>query len=182
MELQNLLKSLGACKEAVEWTKNYSSLDDAWAACPRVDWMLWLWGKYAHIPDREAHQRYVGCCAACVRGLLELYETHRPEDKQVRRYLDGCESYGRGEVKFDDLELLHNQVIDAINETAFETPTHETQMAGNAIILISKCTQGLKHGVWYSIYYMREVHNYNDLDGPSASTVRKWMPTPSFVS
>ena len=37
-----LLKHAGACREAVEWAKPYATLQEAWDACERPDWMLWL--------------------------------------------------------------------------------------------------------------------------------------------
>ena len=43
-QLHRFLKSLGACAEAVEWSKD-KSLAEAWSSCERADWMLWLLGK-----------------------------------------------------------------------------------------------------------------------------------------
>lgn len=39
------LKRIGACSNAVEFVSRYQSLQDAWDACPNVDWMLWLMNK-----------------------------------------------------------------------------------------------------------------------------------------
>lgn len=39
--LQAHLLRLGACAEAVEWAAPYETLDAAWAACERPDWLLW---------------------------------------------------------------------------------------------------------------------------------------------
>ena len=42
MKLATMLCRLGACPEAVEWAKPYATLQQAWDACERPDWMLWL--------------------------------------------------------------------------------------------------------------------------------------------
>ncbi len=37
-----LLRRLDACSDAIIYAKGYDTLDSAWAACERPDWMLWL--------------------------------------------------------------------------------------------------------------------------------------------
>jgi hypothetical protein len=39
------LKKLNPCKDALEWTLQFNSPQEAWDACEKGDWMLWLWGK-----------------------------------------------------------------------------------------------------------------------------------------
>ena len=41
MKLSTLLRQHGACDEAREWAKPYDTLQEAWGACDRADWMLW---------------------------------------------------------------------------------------------------------------------------------------------
>ena len=36
------LKQLSACAEAVTWARDHDSLQAAWDACQRGDWMVWL--------------------------------------------------------------------------------------------------------------------------------------------
>jgi hypothetical protein len=40
-KLQRYLESINACNEAREWVGN-RGVKEAWAKCPRSDWMLWL--------------------------------------------------------------------------------------------------------------------------------------------
>lgn len=43
-----LLRKLGACSEAMEWLRSLpkgTSAQQAWEACPRGDWPLWLAGR-----------------------------------------------------------------------------------------------------------------------------------------
>jgi hypothetical protein len=39
------LVEMYACPDAVAWCRGYPSLDAAWRACHRGDWMLWLLGR-----------------------------------------------------------------------------------------------------------------------------------------
>lgn len=58
------LKAKEACDDAVEWASNYTSLADAWDACHRPDWMLWLHDNgLITLSDRDL--RLFGC--DCVR-------------------------------------------------------------------------------------------------------------------
>lgn len=41
-EVQTKLMKLYACEKAVRWAGNYGTLAEAWEACVRGDWMLWL--------------------------------------------------------------------------------------------------------------------------------------------
>lgn len=38
----DLLMELNACPDAIEWSKNYTTPQEAWKKCKRGDWMLWL--------------------------------------------------------------------------------------------------------------------------------------------
>jgi len=45
MNLEQYLRSIGACVAATEWVGNRTP-EQAWAECPRGDWMLWLLEKW----------------------------------------------------------------------------------------------------------------------------------------
>ena len=45
MNFIDKLKEMDACKPAIKWAENYGTLDEAWAACERGDWMMWLIGR-----------------------------------------------------------------------------------------------------------------------------------------
>ena len=62
------LVELHACADAVKWAINYPSLQAAWDACERDDWMLWLCGKFTGKPWSERlRRRRRTCCAGIVR-------------------------------------------------------------------------------------------------------------------
>ena len=58
------LKSLHACSEATAYAEQYSSMQEAWEACRRPDWMLWLLSRVNHQDDRA--YRLFACW--CVRN------------------------------------------------------------------------------------------------------------------
>lgn len=65
-----LLEKLGACEDAQKWAEQFDTLPDAWRACPRADWMLWLLGKMTGTPGWPSHQTVVRLACACARRAL----------------------------------------------------------------------------------------------------------------
>ena len=64
------IKKLGACSEALEWAEDYDNLQDAWDKCERGDWMLWLLGKQAGIPESDSRKKLVLAACQCARLTL----------------------------------------------------------------------------------------------------------------
>ena len=68
-DLQRLM-ALNPCNEAVEWAKGYPTLDAAWAACERPDWLLWWIGAtVAQEPD-SLGRRWLVLLAAEFAGAV----------------------------------------------------------------------------------------------------------------
>ena len=70
MTLKQLLSRTQACAEAREWAKPYATLEAAWAACPRADWMLWLAAKGIGEIGSPAHRQLVLAACDCARHAL----------------------------------------------------------------------------------------------------------------
>ena len=65
------LKELGACKNAVEWADKFTTAQEAWDACERGDWMLWLLGKLSGSPRSKSRKKLVLASVKCARlGVL----------------------------------------------------------------------------------------------------------------
>lgn len=99
MELKRLLKSLGACEEAVRWVGDME-LNEAWEKCERADWMLWLVcemeGKKGW-PDRK--QLVLAACA-CAETALKYV----PADEQgPRKAIETARAWTRGDATLDDV-------------------------------------------------------------------------------
>jgi len=68
------LKSLGACDSAIEFASQFETLDAAWQACERGDWMLWLVGKTTKgKPWSDERKLLVKCAMECAETVKHLW-------------------------------------------------------------------------------------------------------------
>jgi hypothetical protein len=96
------LQALGACEDAMQWAKGFTSFDDAWKACPRGDWMLWLLGKLAGPPEGDARRRLVRAAVSCARTAL----VHVKDEKSraaTKRCLDVALAWSKGKATIEQL-------------------------------------------------------------------------------
>jgi len=91
------LRALRACSEAREFADTHETLQAAWDACPRGDWLLWLIGQKCGPVGSDERRKLVGVCAAIAREVLPIFERRRPDDKRVRKCLELCERYASGD-------------------------------------------------------------------------------------
>ncbi len=64
------LTALNPCHESVEWAEGYPTLDAAWQACERPDWLLWWIGAtVAQEPD-SLGRRWLALLAAEFAGAV----------------------------------------------------------------------------------------------------------------
>jgi len=82
------LRRLGACGEARVWASG-RTLQQAWAECPRGDWLLWLAG-------RAGVERKVVVLAACACARLALKHV-RPGEERPLRAVETAEAWARGD-------------------------------------------------------------------------------------
>jgi len=76
------LEKLNACSEAVAYARGFSTLQDAWNACERGDWMLWLVGHTMNRRDEKELRQLIGAKAACARLVFHLMkEALQKKDK-----------------------------------------------------------------------------------------------------
>jgi len=85
MKFSEYLRSIKACKAALEWVDE-KSLEEAWATCERPDWMFWLvW--------RTVNARLIVSCAAqFARSVV-----HLNPDPRVLTAIEVAEAFARGE-------------------------------------------------------------------------------------
>ena len=105
------IEVLKACSEAVDWLreKRYPTLQDAWDACERGDWMLWLWGKTAGgEPMSDERKPLVLAAVECARLGLPLWESRHPDDRRPHEVLDLAERWARdGDVSEKELRTAY---------------------------------------------------------------------------
>ena len=64
------LTKLNACGKAVEFCRGHRSLQSAWDACERGDWMLWLLGKLSGPSESASRRKLVLAACQCARLSL----------------------------------------------------------------------------------------------------------------
>ena len=89
-----VLIDLGACAGARAWASDYPTLRDAWIACDRGDWMLWL---VAYTLPRE---RLVW--VTCQIARTALVYVPAGEDRP-RLEIETAEAWARGETSLEEV-------------------------------------------------------------------------------
>jgi hypothetical protein len=84
-----------ACKEAVIWARTQESPQQAWDACERGDWMLWLLGK--HNADRKTL-----VLAACRCARLALKYVPKGEERPLQA-IETAEKWARGVATIEEV-------------------------------------------------------------------------------
>ena len=82
-----------ACQEAVEYRKQFDTFEQAWNACPRGDWMMWIAAKAG--VDKRTLTLAKGLCAETVIHLMM--------DKRSVKAVQTTITYGKGEATDQEL-------------------------------------------------------------------------------
>ena len=124
------------CDDARRWLKagDYPSLQAAWNACQRGDWMLWVWAKLdGGEPYSDTRRPLVGAAIECAALALPIYEAQFPGDKRVRNCLDLCARWAAGEqVNHDELVAAAAAYAAAADYAAYAAADYAAAAAGNA--------------------------------------------------
>lgn len=91
--LSRRLKKLGACGKAVAYARDHETLTEAWTACERGDWMLWLAAREPKMFASATRQEVVLAACAVWREIA----APRTKDKRVIACIETVESWARGE-------------------------------------------------------------------------------------
>jgi len=89
------LKKLEACKEAVEWAKQFTTLQEAWDVCERGDWMLWLLGKKSGKPESKSRKKLVLAACKCARLSLKYVKKGEPRPLKA---IQTAEMWANGDI------------------------------------------------------------------------------------
>jgi len=127
------LRNLGAPKDIVDWARAYDTFPEAWGACDRGDWILWIAGTCSGTPGSES-RRYLVLVASQYFHLLLEHLTRVGDCHPVA--LDTFESYALGK---DGVTL--DQVCDAAASVraiaARGVAAHAAPSVANAIYLLA---------------------------------------------
>jgi hypothetical protein len=105
LALQTQLSRIGACQVAVEWAGEYKTLQEAWAACDRGDWMLWLCGKMVGKEGWPTHQAIVLAACDCAELALPFCEKRYPDDARVRNCLAVTRQWAAGNAAIEAVKV-----------------------------------------------------------------------------
>jgi len=99
------LHQLKACRDADEWASRFPTLEEAWQACDRGDWMLWYAGKMAGPPGHDSRRPLVLAACECARIALPIFEEKHQGDLRPRKAIETAEAWARGDagVTLDDV-------------------------------------------------------------------------------
>src|SRR5208282_1713155 len=103
MTLATQLTTIRACEEAVVWAKDYESLREAWAACERGDWMLWLCGRMVGTDGWPDRKQIVLAACDCAELVLPIYEKKYPNDERVRKCIEVTRQWANGDATIADV-------------------------------------------------------------------------------
>jgi len=122
IDLDALLTKLDACHEAREWAAG-KTLEQAWAECPRGDWMLLLAGLLGI--DRKILVR-----ATCACDRLALPHVPAGELRPLNS-IEAAEAWTRGEATIEDVRAAAEAALEA-TRAAWEAVDVEAWTAGAA--------------------------------------------------
>ena len=111
------LKELNACSEAIEWSKQFKTSQEAWNNCERGDWMLWLLDKQAGKPESKNRKKLVLAACRCARLSLK----HIPKnEKRPLKAIQAAEKWAKGVsgVSLQDVKDTAAYAADAAGYTA----------------------------------------------------------------
>jgi hypothetical protein len=117
-QLNKFLTSLGACKEVVEWAKDYASLEEAWNACERADWMMWLLAKMAGKKGWPIKREIVSLACDFAQDALPVFEQTYSESC-VRDCISVLRKWIANKASTEKLLAAKNKILSA-NAFKFE--------------------------------------------------------------
>jgi hypothetical protein len=97
--MQKFLESLHACSEAKNWVGD-KTINQAWAECPRADWMMWLLGSMIDKPGWPTRQQVVLLACDCAETALKYV----PEgEDRPRQAILTTRAWARGEASIEQV-------------------------------------------------------------------------------
>ena len=122
------LKKLEACQEAIDYANGFETLQDAWDACERGDWMLWLVGKLSGKPGSEKRKLLVLTTCKCARLSLKYVAKG---EKRPLKAIEAVEGWARGENTLDEVMSAADAAADAAYSAA-DAAAHAADAAAHA--------------------------------------------------
>lgn len=107
------LKKLGPCSKALEFAAKFSTLQEAWDACERGDWMLWLIGKHCGEPNSKSRKKLVLTACKCARLAWKWMS------KEGRHAINIAEKHAHDKATLQEVEDAAAHTAYAAAHTAY---------------------------------------------------------------
>jgi len=123
------LKEMGACSSGIEWSKNYEDSQQAWEACERGDWLLWLISWKAGKSGSDSRKKLVLVACECARLAWKwMHDEGRTAIILTEKWANGDSSISRND--------LRNAAANAAaaNAAAANAAAYASNAAANAAI------------------------------------------------
>ena len=165
--LKEKLIELRICEDAVKWTAD-KTIEEAWATCPRGDWMLCLFAK-TNPEDIKLLFLAKGHCANTVR-----HSRHSIKNEAI----DAAIAFGNGKITKQELDKAANGAWD-------------DSRAGYGRVASEAASEAASKATYYSDYYAVSADYYAATAAASATAktlnqlltaniCRKYLPVPTI--
>jgi hypothetical protein len=132
MSFKKQLMDMDACDEAIAWVGD-RTLTEAWALCPRGDWMLWWLGMMAGDPMWPTHQEVVRHTCVVVRKAVEFIPEITGNKVLFSKAIETTELWASN---MTDIESVENALHDI--RMVVYTGLFAADMAMHAIYSVTK--------------------------------------------
>lgn len=124
------LVSLCACTDAIEFASQFDSLVEAWQACERGDWMLWLVGRMINCePWSEGRKPLLACALDCADTVKHLRGRYSDE---IGRAVEVLRQWIRGEVSTEMAQQVRRDLYKFWGMAACAAYAYAADAAGAA--------------------------------------------------
>ena len=142
-KLNNMLKVLGACEEAIGWCGDKTPAQ-AWNECERADWMLWICGKMIGKKGWPNRKRLVLAACACAKTALKYWENKYPDDKRPHHAIKIAEKWAHGNASLEEVKAYAACADAAAAYAAAYDAARNKSLREISIIVRTMLTQDVK--------------------------------------
>ena len=148
----DVLVRMGASDFVARWARTQPDLATAWAACPEVDWMLWV----VEHTDRDPRHVAIWLCAC---AMVDRVLVHVPSgEERPHNAVEARRAWCRGEVSDQGLLRAHRDALDSYPRTAYAAEASRAARHAVANDARGDDRAGLTEGL-FQIVFCRAVGN-----------------------
>jgi hypothetical protein len=129
MTIDEVIKQFSPCEEGEKFLREQGTLEAAWDACVRSDWMLWLDSRLALLTPRQRAEFACRCVRETPAGEGTVWALLT--DDRSRRAVETAEAFIRGEATEKELREAAAEAAWAA-EAASRAATRATWAASRA--------------------------------------------------